>query len=63
MDVEVRRWKATRSRFATGPGAAWNWRYDATLPDGRKLEGIERLSIIERMVRQAGGKPRRAWEQ
>lgn len=59
--VEIKRWKAARSRFATGPGFAWHWRYDATLPDGTELAGIERLSTITAMIKKAGAEPVRAW--
>ena len=52
--VRIARWKAARSRFATGPGAAWNWRYDVFLPDGREVvAGAEMLSIARRVAKDA----------
>lgn len=61
--VRIRRRQMPSSRFAAGPGPAWVWRYDADLPNGRGLRGIERLSIIERMIKDAGCAPVRAWTE
>ncbi len=56
--ITIARRKVYRSRFATGPGAAWRWIYDVTGHAGPALEGLDRLSIARRKAREvANGRP------
>ena len=42
-----------RSRLATGPGIAWNYRYDVADASGSPIaQGVERLSIARVIARR-----------
>lgn len=64
----ISRWKLARSRFATGPGAAWNWRYRITMDDGSEAaDGLEMLSIARRIAAEkakaSGEAIREEWQR
>lgn len=52
--IRIERRQNPRSRFATGPGAAWKWLYDVTMPDGSSATyGTDLLSAARRMANDA----------